>query len=66
MFVPISTAQATDTSAKSTHEAWMMRRLSKRSAMWPKGIAPSRNGTQWLIVAKPASTGDWNFCHMTK
>jgi DNA-binding PadR family transcriptional regulator len=59
-------AQPADASMKHAAPSWMRRRQSNRSASAPNGIANSSCGTQWLMTANPASTGDSNSCHMTK
>ena len=62
----MSTAHPTDASMKHAAPSWMRRRQSKRSASAPNGIAKSSCGSQWLITANPASSGDSNSCHITK
>jgi len=61
-----STPQLIETSMNSPCEAWMSRRQSYLSASAPKYTDSNRNGSQWLITAKPASSGDWNVCHSTQ
>jgi hypothetical protein len=58
--VPVrnSTAHASEASAKSPCEIWMSLRQSKRSAKAPAYTEKSRNGTQWLMTANPASIGE--------
>ena len=58
--------QISDASPKAAHDTWMMRRQSKRSASPPNGIEKNRCGSQWLITANPASSGEWKVCHITK
>ena len=44
----------------------MSLRQSKRSARAPAWTENRRNGTQWLMTAKPASVGEWNAWKMTQ
>ena len=46
--------------------AWMSLRQSYRSASDPVYTENRRNGTQWLMTAKPASVGEWNAWKMTQ
>ncbi len=59
-----STPQPIDTAMNTAMPSWMMRRGSWRSARPPDQRAKSRNGTQCEMTAKPASAGEWNFCHI--
>jgi len=44
----------------------MSLRQSNRSARAPVYTEKTRNGTQWLMTAKPASVGEWNDSKMTQ
>ncbi len=61
-----SSAQASEASANSPCEIWMSLRQSNRSASEPAYTEKSRNGTQWLMTANPASIGEWNAWKMTQ
>lgn len=59
-------AHAAEATMKSAWPICMRRRQSYRSASAPAHTEKSRNGTQWLITAKPARAGEWNARKMTQ
>ena len=63
---PSVSAQPRVARMKSPAPSWMSRRPSYLSARAPNVTENSRCGSQWLTTANPASSGEWNSCHIAR